>query len=156
MPARRAVGLGDVAVTPHELATQAALEIMAAGGTAVDGAIAANATLAVVLPTTCGPGGDLFALVHTPGMGAPLALNASGRAGAGADAAELRAAGHQAMPLYGPHGITAPGCVDGWEALLNRFGALPLSEVLAPAIRAAAAFPASAELSVDSPRVRGK
>lgn len=154
VPARAAVGVGDIAVTPHELATQAALEIMAAGGSAVDGAIAANAMLAVVLPSTCGPGGDLFALVHGPGIETPLALNASGRAGAGADADALRAEGHSAMPLYGPHGITTPGCVDGWEALLGRFGTLPLSEVLAPAIRAAGGFPASVELSAALHRVQ--
>ena len=61
------------------------MEIMASGGNAVDGAIAANAVLGVVLPTTCGIGGDLFALIHTPGETAPATLNASGRGGTGLD-----------------------------------------------------------------------
>lgn len=156
IPPRPARGLGDLAVTPHELATQAALEIMAAGGNAVDGAIAANAVLGVVLPTTCGIGGDLFALVHRPGSDGPLAINASGRAGSGADADELRRAGHRTVPTTGPWGVTAPGCVDGWELLLARAGTMPLGDVLAPAIRLAAGFPASDELSADLGRITGR
>ena len=62
-----------VAVTPHYLATAAALRILAAGGNAADAAIAANAVQGMVDPTTCGPGGDLFALVHRPGDTAPSA-----------------------------------------------------------------------------------
>ena len=72
-----------MAVTPHYLATAAALEILAAGGNAADAAVAANAVQGMVDPTTCGPGGDLFALVHRPGEAAPDALNASGRGGSG-------------------------------------------------------------------------
>ena len=62
---------GAVAVTPHHLATAAALEILASGGNAADAAIAANAVQGMVDPTTCGPGGDLFALVHHPGTAVP-------------------------------------------------------------------------------------
>lgn len=148
VPIRTARGFGITAVTPHELSTLAALEVMQSGGNAVDGAIAANAVQGVVAPETCGVGGDLFALVHVPGTMSPNCLNASGRAGSGADAAALRDRGHKTMPLYGPATITVPGCVDGWYALADRFGALPLSEVLAPAIwLATEGFPASAELS---------
>lgn len=137
-----------VAVSPHHLASQAALDVMAAGGNAVDGAVALNAVLGVVLPDTCGPGGDLFALVHEPGGDAPLTLNSSGRAGTNADAATLRDAGFTEMPALGHHTITVPGCVDGWEALLGRLGRLTMPEVLAPAIgHASNGFPASAELS---------
>ena len=74
-------GSGGVAVTPHHLATSTAIDVIAAGGNAVDGAIAANAMLGMVLPTTCGIGGDLFAIVHRPGMDRPEVLNASGRGG---------------------------------------------------------------------------
>ena len=147
-PIRTARGFGIAAVTPHELATVAAFNIIASGGNAVDGAVAANAVQGVVAPETCGIGGDLFALVHVPGTVSPSCLNASGRAGSGADASALRDQGHTTMPLYGPATITSPGCVDGWYALVNRFGSLPLSEVLAPAIRLAReGFPVSSELS---------
>ena len=131
-----APGVG-IAVSPHHLASAAGLEILEAGGTAVDAAIAVNAALGVVLPETCGPGGDLFALVHRPGDDRPITLNSSGRAGSGTTAEDLRDAGLGAIPYRSPWSITVPGCVDGWEALSERFGALPLSDVLAPAIRLA-------------------
>jgi gamma-glutamyltranspeptidase/glutathione hydrolase len=121
---------------------------MAAGGNAVDAAIAANAVLGVVAPDTCGLGGDLFALIHTPGLAAPAALNASGRAGSGAIAAELRDRGIDEVPLRSAWSVTAPGCVDGWEALLERYGTRPLSDLLAPAIDlATAGFSVSNELA---------
>ena len=138
-----------MAVAPHELSALAAIEIMAGGGNAVDGAIAANAVQGTVAPETCGIGGDLFALVHRPGMDSPACLNSSGRAGSGADAAALREAGHTTMPVNGAPTVTVPGCVDGWHTLSERYGSLPLSEVLGPAIRLAeGGFPASRELSM--------
>jgi gamma-glutamyltranspeptidase/glutathione hydrolase len=137
-----------VAVTPHHLATRAALDVMAGGGNAVDGAIAANAVLGVVFPTTCGVGGDLFALVHGSGVEVPSALNASGRGGRGLDASVLRAEGHVTMPVRTPAAITTPGCVDGWIALLERHGSLTLADVLAPAIaHAENGFAVSPELA---------
>lgn len=140
-------GNGAAAVTPHALATTAAMETMASGGNAIDGAIAANAVLGVVAPETCGIGGDLFALVHGPGMDVPAVLNASGRAGSGAHAERLRSEGHTAMPPYHPATATVPGCVDGWHALVERFGRQDLEEILAPAIGLATnGFPASNEL----------
>ncbi|WP_420613884.1 gamma-glutamyltransferase family protein [Candidatus Spongiisocius sp.] len=148
VPVRTARGFGAAAVAPHELSTLAAIEVMEGGGNAVDGAIAANAVQGTVAPETCGIGGDLFALVHRPGLDSPACLNSSGRAGSGADASALREAGHTTMPLYGAPTVTVPGCVDGWHALTERYGALPLSEVLRPAIRLAeGGFPASRELS---------
>ena len=139
---------GAVAVTPHYLSTAAALEILAAGGNAADAALAANAVQGMVEPATCGPGGDLFALVHRPGMEAPAALNASGRGGSGLDAAALRAAGNDRLPWDSPAAVTAPGCVDGWEALVERFCTLPLGSLLAPAVRLGdEGFPVSDELA---------
>lgn len=137
-----------VAVTPHYLATAAALDIMAAGGNAADAAIAANAVQGMVDPATCGPGGDLFALVHRPGTAAPEALNASGRGGSGLDPAALRAAGHRSIPGRSPAAVTAPGCVDGWLALAGRYGTRPLAALLAPAVHLGEeGFPVSAELA---------
>ncbi len=108
--------------------------MFARGGNAVDAAIAANAAIAVTGPHLCGMGGDLFALVYVDGD--VHALNASGRAGSGADAAALRAEGHDTMPFrLDVRAVTVPGCVDGWLALHERFGSLPLDTVLAPRSR---------------------
>jgi gamma-glutamyltranspeptidase / glutathione hydrolase len=133
-----------VAVTADQLATQAAMSTFTLGGNAVDAAVAANAALAVIAPHLCGMGGDLFALVRTS-EGEVVGLNASGRAGSGADPAALRAERLATMPLrHDVRSVTVPGCVDGWIALHERFGAVDLATVLSPAIRlAAAGFPAS-------------
>ena len=144
-----------VAVTPHYLASEAALRVIKNGGTAVDGAIAADATLAVVAPDTCGPGGDLFAIVHQPGDDRPTVLNASGRAGSGASAAILREQGHASIPMRSRWSITVPGCVDGWEALVDRFSSLTLADDLAPAIEyAREGFPTSIELASSLERIK--
>jgi gamma-glutamyltranspeptidase/glutathione hydrolase len=144
-------------VSPHHLASEAALQIMEKGGTAVDGAIAANAVLAVVAPDTCGPGGDLFAIVHRPGDERPIVLNASGRAGSGASAARLRDQGLTEIPIRGHWSITVPGCVDGWEALVERFSTLTLADDLAPAIDwATDGFPTSFELANSLERLQGQ
>lgn len=135
---------GMVASVDH-LASASGVAALREGGSAADAAIAASAVLAVTCPHLCGMGGDLFALVHVPGDAEPAALNASGRAGAGADPDRLRAAGATAMPFQGDlRSAPVPGCVDGWLALHDRFGRLPFSRVVADAITyAAAGFPAS-------------
>ncbi len=126
--------------------------MLRAGGTAADAAIAASAVLAVTAPHMCGMGGDLFALVHDPAAPhqPPATLNASGRAGSGADPARLRAEGSPAMPFRDDvRSAPVPGCVDGWVQLHDRFGALAFDDVLAPAIAyAAAGFPASPTLAL--------
>jgi gamma-glutamyltranspeptidase/glutathione hydrolase len=144
-------GKGPVAVTPHHLATEAALEVMQSGGNAADAVIAADAVLGMVLPTTCGIGGDLFALVHRPGWARPEVLNASGRGGSGLDAAKLRAAGHRVMPYRAPETVTVPGCVDGWVALAAKHGTSPLgAKHLAAAIALGRdGFPVSKEFASD-------
>ena len=137
-----------IVVSPHYLASQAGIEIIAAGGNAVDAAIAVNAVLGVVAPDTCGPGGDLFALIHQPGHREPTALNASGKAGSGITADDMRDLGFGAIPHRSPWSITVPGCVDGWEALVERYANLPLGTLLAPAITIAReGFPVSRELA---------
>jgi gamma-glutamyltranspeptidase/glutathione hydrolase len=126
-----------------QAATQAGLRALVLGGNAVDAAIATNAAIAVTCPHLCGMGGDLFALVYHDG--AVSALNSTGRAGTGADAAALRSEGHTEMPFrLDIRAVTVPGCVDGWTALHERFGTLPMSMLLEPAIAlAAGGFPAS-------------
>jgi gamma-glutamyltranspeptidase/glutathione hydrolase len=146
MTARNARGLGDVVVSPHELATTAGIEVFAAGGSAVDAAIAVNAVQGVVAPETCGVGGDLFALVWEPGMTEPATLDSSGWAGSGADPEEL--SNFDSIPWDHPLSVTIPGCVAGWAELSARFGRIPLAKVLSPAIRLAeAGFPVSEEMS---------
>ncbi len=111
------------------------LAMLERGGNAVDAAIAAAAVMAVTSPHMCGLGGDLFALVTTaPGAAAPAALNASGRAGSGADPARLRAERRPGRcPSSGDiRSVTVPGCVDGLVALHERFGTLPLAGPAGP------------------------
>lgn len=141
-------GSHGIVVSPHFLASRAGIEILENGGNAVDAAVCVNAVLSVVLPDTCGPGGDLFALIHSPGQTTPTALNASGRAGSGVSADDMRDAGLGAIPPRSHLSITVPGCVDGWEALIDRHGTLPLASSLAPAISLArSGFPVSVELA---------
>ena len=121
--------------TPHVAATEAGLAAFAAGGNAVDAALAAATTLAVVYPHSCGVGGDLFALVHEPD-GRTIALNASGRAPLAVDVDAVRRT-HASMPDRGPLTVTVPGAVSGWATLADRWSRLGLVRALGPAIAAA-------------------
>lgn len=133
-----------MAATSQPLATQIALDTLKAGGSAVDAAIAANAALGLMEPTGCGIGGDLFAIVWDPSSRTLHAYNGSGRAPATISIQAVRALGHERIPAAGPLPVTVPGCVDGWFALHERFGKLPMADVLAPAIRSArGGFPLS-------------
>jgi gamma-glutamyltranspeptidase/glutathione hydrolase len=130
--------------TVDHLASGAGIAMLRAGGSAADAAVAASAVLAVTTQHMCGMGGDLFAIVHHE-RGEPAVLNASGRAGSGADPQRMRADGFTRMPLTGDiRSVPVPGCVDGWLALHERFGRLPMAEVLDPARQYASdGFPAS-------------
>ena len=118
------------------VASQVGVEMLKLGGSAVDAAIAANAMLSLAEPYMCGPGGDLFAIVWDPNAGALAGLNASGRSPQGLSFAALRSAIGDAelIPGRGPLSLTVPAAVDGWCALHERYGRLPLAEVFAPAI----------------------
>lgn len=127
-----------MAATAHPLATQIALDILKAGGSAVDAAIAANAALGLMEPTGNGIGGDLFAIVWDPKAGQLVGINGSGRSPAGQTLAQLKAKlpkGATSLPPVGPLPVTIPGTVDAWFDLHARFGKLPMGEVLAPTIR---------------------
>src|ERR1041384_459452 len=104
---------GGIVASEHPLASQAAAQILAKGGNAVDAAITANACMGVLSPMQCGMGGDLFALVYEAKSGKLYGLNASGWAPAALDAKYLRDHGHAKMPTNGVHVITVPGCVSG-------------------------------------------
>lgn len=123
-----------MAATSHPLATQVALDVLKDGGSAVDAAIAANAILGLVEPNNCGIGGDLFAIVWD---GERLhGLNASGRSPSRLSYEGLleRLSGRTSIPLYGPLSVSVPGAVDGWFELHERFGRVPMADVLAPAV----------------------
>jgi gamma-glutamyltranspeptidase / glutathione hydrolase len=120
--------------TSHPLAAAAGVAMLERGGSAADAAVAAAAALCVVDPRSTGIGGDAFAQYWPAGASAPDALEAAGPAPAGMSVEALRAAGFEAMPRSGPWTVTVPGAVDGWRALLERFGRLELGAVLAPAI----------------------
>ncbi len=120
--------------TSQPLATQAGLQVMRAGGNAIDAAIAANAVLTVVEPTGCGIGGDLFAIVWSAEEETLVGLNGSGRSPRDLTPAIFAELGVTKIPPRGVLPISVPGCVDGWFSLHERLGKLPMEQVLAPAI----------------------
>src|SRR5262245_41619604 len=123
-----------MAATSQPLATATAIKILQQGGNAVDAAIAANAVLGVVEPMSCGLGGDLFAIIWDSKTKKLVGLNASGRSPAAATIGLFKSKGLSAIPTFGPLSWSVPGCVDGWDELRKRFGTMPLSELLGPAI----------------------
>jgi gamma-glutamyltranspeptidase/glutathione hydrolase len=144
-----AVGKNGMAATSQPLATQAAIEILKAGGNAVDAAIAANAVLGLTEPMSCGIGGDLFAIVWDAKTKKLYGLNASGRSPRALTLEEFQRSKLQYVPKYGPLPVSVPGCVDGWAELHGRFGKLPLEQILAPAIRyAREGFPVTEVISL--------
>ena len=144
-------GLRGMVAAADQLAASAGLSVLGRGGSAADAAVATGAAMAVVGPHLCGLGGDVLAMVAPPGS-PPEALLSVGRAGAGADAARLRGEGLTVMPLRGDiRSVPVPGAVDGWLALHDRHGRLPLDEVLEPAIELAdLGFAASVMLALAS------
>ncbi|MDH4054855.1 MAG: gamma-glutamyltransferase [Gammaproteobacteria bacterium] len=123
-----------MAATSQPLATQVALDILKAGGSAVDAAIAANAMLGLMEPTGSGIGGDLFAIVWDAESKRLLGLNASGRAPKAMTLEYFQQHGIDTIPPYGPLPVSVPGAVDGWFELHKRFGRLAMKDILAPAI----------------------
>ncbi|MFQ5608737.1 MAG: gamma-glutamyltransferase [Woeseiaceae bacterium] len=124
-----------MAATSQPLATQIAIDILKAGGSAVDAAIAANAALGLMEPTGCGIGGDLFAIVWDADKQELTGLNASGRVPALMTLEHFRENGIDEIPPFGPLPVSVPGAVDGWFELHGRYGRLPMEDLLAPAVR---------------------
>jgi gamma-glutamyltranspeptidase/glutathione hydrolase len=123
-----------MAATSHPLATQIALDIMRNGGNAIDAAIAANAALGLMEPTSNGIGGDLFAIVWDAKTESLHGLNASGRSPRSLSREWFKQNGIEKIPPYGPLPVSVPGAVDGWFALHERFGKLPMLRILQPTI----------------------
>lgn len=123
-----------MACTSQPLATQVALDILKAGGNAIDAAIAANALLGLVEPTGNGVGGDLFAIVWDAETKQLYGLNASGRSPRSLTIDYFKEKGYDKIPAYGPLPVSVPGCVDGWFELHKRFGTMNMDQILKPAI----------------------
>ena len=134
------LGQHGMVCTSHPLATQIGLDVLKAGGSAVDAAIAANAALGLMEPVSNGVGGDLFAIVYDAKTKRLYGLNGSGRAPLGLDYGQMKAelAKTKTPDHIPPRGflpISVPGCVDAWFELHAKFGKLPMKAVLAPAVR---------------------
>jgi gamma-glutamyltranspeptidase/glutathione hydrolase len=123
--------------TSHPLASLAAVDVLRAGGTAADAAVAAAALLAVIEPQSTGIGGDGFGLYQKSGQGEIVAYNGSGRAPKAATAEWYLDNGMTAIPLTSPHSVTVPGVVDLWATILRDHGTFGLDRLLQPAIDAA-------------------
>lgn len=128
------IAQNGMACTSQPLATQAALDILKAGGNAIDAAIAANAVLGLVEPVSNGMGGDLFAIVWDAKTQKLYGLNASGRSPYELTLDYFKKNGYEKIPSLGPLPVSVPGCVDGWFELNKKFGTMPMSEILEPAI----------------------
>jgi gamma-glutamyltranspeptidase/glutathione hydrolase len=132
------LGRRGMVATSQPLAVAAGLEILSGGGNAADAAIAAAAALNVTEPGSTGLGGDCFALYYQASTRQISALNGSGRAPAALSLERLRLEGYdQELPHFHPYTITVPGACAGWCDLVERFGRMPMGDILAPAIRLA-------------------
>jgi gamma-glutamyltranspeptidase/glutathione hydrolase len=144
---------GGIIGSQHPLVSSTGLRVLAAGGNAVDAAVAAALTGTVVMPHRCGIGGDLFAIVAradgsgSRGASEPVAFHGSGIAPRGCSLEFMREHGEDApdgrrVPAQvGPLSPSVPGFIDGCYALLERFGTRPFAELVAPAIDYAEGFP---------------
>ena len=128
-----ATKFGIVAAS-QPLAARAGVQVLEHGGNAVDAAIATNAVMALVEPYFDGIGGDLFVIYYEAKTGKLHGLNAGGWAPTGLSAALLKAKGMERMPQKGIYSVTVPGAVAGWDTMRAKFGKLPMSDLMAPAI----------------------
>jgi gamma-glutamyltranspeptidase/glutathione hydrolase len=120
--------------TSHPLAAQVGLDVLKRGGNAVDAAVATSAAMGLMEPTSCGIGGDLYAIVWDAKTQKLYGLNASGRAPGRATLEHFRQKGLKEIPTSGPLSWSVPGCVDGWDELRRKFGTMGFKELLAPSI----------------------
>jgi len=123
-----------IVAASQPLAARAGVQVLERGGNAIDAAIATNAVMGLVEPPMNGIGGDLFAIFYEARTGKLYGLNAGGWAPTGLTPNFLRSKGIDRMPGGGIYTVTVPGAVAGWEAMRARFGKLPMSDLLAPAI----------------------
>jgi len=138
------LAMNGMVATSQPLASAAALRVLQDGGNAVDGAIAAAAVLNVVEPQSTGIGGDMFALVYMQQDRKPVALNGGGWSGSKASEDFFPSRNLESIPMTGMHSVSVPGAVAGWFKLHQKYGKLPMSRILSPAIEyAEKGFPVS-------------
>jgi gamma-glutamyltranspeptidase/glutathione hydrolase len=123
-----------IVAASQPLAAMAGVQVMERGGNAVDAAIATNAVIGLMEPMSNGIGGDLFALIYEAKTGKLYGLNSSGWSPKGMTPEFLAAKGITKIPDRGIYTVTVPGTVAGWNAMRERFGTMPFSTLLAPAI----------------------
>ena len=141
-------GQNGMVCSDSPLAAAAGLRVLQDGGTAFDAALAVAGVEAVTLVPKCGLGGDSFILAYDAKTGKVTNINSSGVAGTGATADYYRNQGLALMPITGPHSVTVPGEAAAWEAMHRNFGAIPMPDLLAPAIRyAESGFPVPARIA---------
>lgn len=128
------VANSGMVATSHPLAAQVGLDVLKRGGSAVDAAIATSAAMGLMEPTSCGIGGDLYAIVWDAKTQKLYGLNASGRAPGKATLQYFADKNLKDIPTSGPLSWSVPGCVDGWDQLRQKFGTKDLKELLAPSI----------------------
>ena len=129
-------GVHGAAATAHPLATLAAIEMLKAGGSAVDAAIAANAVLGFGEPIACGIGGDAFALLWDPKTQKVVGLNGSGRSPKALSLEMQRARAKEGrIASHGATTVSVPGAVDAWWSLHQRYGKLPWKDLFQSAVR---------------------
>ncbi|MBQ7058567.1 MAG: gamma-glutamyltransferase [Firmicutes bacterium] len=142
---------GGMVASSSPLSSAAGIEILKKGGNAMDAAVATATALTVVDPTVNGIGSDAFALIWNEKDQKLYGLNASGRAPMLISCEAILDKGldkNGRMPVYGWTPVTVPGAPSAWAAIHERFGTLPLSEVMEPAIRYGRyGFPCSPNLS---------
>jgi gamma-glutamyltranspeptidase/glutathione hydrolase len=156
------VARSGMVCTSQALASMVGVDVLQAGGSAVDAAIAADAMLGLVEPMSCGIGGDLFAIVWSEKDRRLCGLNASGRSPYDWSLQQALSMGLKEIPTYHPLSWSVPGCVSGWATLHDRFGKLAFPRLLEPAIRhAREGFPVSPIIahswsfgSLDTPGLR--
>ncbi len=151
-----AYAAGGMVATSHPLASLAGVEILRAGGTAADAAVAVVAMAGILEPQMTGIGGDCFCLVARPGQ--PVwGYNGSGRAGAAMRAETLIAQGMTEIAPTSVHSVTVPGAVEAWDTILKTHGRFGLDRVLQPAITAAeGGFPVSPRVAFDWARTQDR
>ncbi len=128
------VANNGMVATSHPLAAQVGLDVLKNGGNAIDAAIATSAAMGLMEPTSCGIGGDLYAIVWDAKTQKLYGLNASGRAPGKATLAYFNEKKLKDIPTSGPLSWSVPGCVDGWDQLRVKFGTKSFKQLLAPSI----------------------
>jgi gamma-glutamyltranspeptidase/glutathione hydrolase len=131
-----AMGLRGVVATSQPLAANAGLDILKAGGNAIDAAVATAAVLTVVEPMSTSLGGDAFIMIYLAEERKLVGINASGRSphAMTLDALNGRLESHDMDRIRGIYSVSVPGAVDGWFEVLEEYGTMTMAEVLAPAI----------------------